>query len=137
MNRSKTIRNEAERTELDDKIDHIMSAEDELIPSSGFLASVMERVQEEAVAPAPIPFPWKRTLPGILAIAGIFGWVGYDLGSTHFASSAVAFCLRGFLRASWLGGAGTGSDAALLAALASPSGPRRAALEPQPVEQRR
>jgi hypothetical protein len=79
MNRSKTIRNEAERTELDDKIDHIMSAEDELIPSSGFLASVMERVQEEAVAPAPIPFPWKRTLPGILAIAGIFGWVGYDL----------------------------------------------------------
>jgi hypothetical protein len=79
MNRSKTIRSEAECVELDGRIDGILAAEDELIPSSGFLASVMERVQEEAAAPAPIPFPWKRTVPGLLAIAGLFGWGGYDL----------------------------------------------------------
>jgi hypothetical protein len=79
MNRSKTIRSEAERAEFDGRIDGILSAEDELIPSSGFLASVMERVQEEAAAPPPIPFPWKRTVPGMLAIAGLFGWGGYYL----------------------------------------------------------
>lgn len=56
----------------------ILAAEEELIPSSGFLASVMERVQEEAHAPAPIPFPWKRAIPGILLAAGVFGWGAYE-----------------------------------------------------------
>ena len=79
MNRSKIIRAEAECAEFDGKIDGILATEDELIPSSGFLASVMERVQEEAAAPAPIPFPWKRTVPGLLAIASLFGWGGYKL----------------------------------------------------------
>jgi len=79
MNQSKTIRSDAECAEFDGKIDGILAAEDELIPSFGFLASVMERVQEEAAAPAPIPFPWKRTVPGILAVASLFGWGGYHL----------------------------------------------------------
>ena len=57
---------------LDAKIEAILAGEEELIPSSGFLDSVMERVQEEAVAPPPIPFPWKRALPGILAVSGVF-----------------------------------------------------------------
>jgi hypothetical protein len=61
-------------TMLDAKIEAILASEEELIPSSGFLASVMESVQEEAVAPPPIPFPWKRALPGILAASGIFAW---------------------------------------------------------------
>lgn len=37
-------------------------------PSSGFAASVMERVREEAAAAAalgPIRFPWRRAVPGI------------------------------------------------------------------------
>ncbi|MGO9776452.1 MAG: hypothetical protein ACLQGT_06205 [Terracidiphilus sp.] len=59
---------------LDAKIEALLAGEEELIPSSGFLGSVMECVQEEAVAPPPIPFPWKRTLPGILAITGVFTW---------------------------------------------------------------
>ena len=58
-------------------IDNILASEEELIPSSGFLASVMERVQDEARAPAPIPFPWKRAVPGILLAAGVFGWGAY------------------------------------------------------------
>ncbi len=60
-------------------IDRILATEEELAPSSGFLASVMERVQEEAAAPPPIPFPWFRALPGILLAAGVLGWGGYEL----------------------------------------------------------
>lgn len=55
-------------------IDRILSSEEPLIPSSGFLASVMESVREEAAAPRPIPFPWKRCIPGCVVVAGAFGW---------------------------------------------------------------
>ena len=61
------------------EIDHILAAEDELVPSSGFLASVMERVQEEAAAPAPIPFPWKIAIPGIILAVGVLGWGIFEL----------------------------------------------------------
>ena len=40
-------------------------------PSSGFAASVMERVREEAAAAAalgPIRFPWRRAVPGICMV---------------------------------------------------------------------
>ena len=66
-------------TMLDAKIEAILASEEELIPSSGFLGSVMERVQEEAVAPPPIPFPWKRAIPGILATSGVFAWGAVEL----------------------------------------------------------
>jgi hypothetical protein len=52
-----------------DEIDHILSREDEILPSSGFAVSVMDAVRREAAAPPPIPFPWKRALPG-LVVAG-------------------------------------------------------------------
>lgn len=55
-------------------IDRILATEEELVPSSGFLASVMERVEQEAALPAPIPFPWKLALPGILLAVGVLGW---------------------------------------------------------------
>lgn len=57
-----------------ERIDEILKTEQELVPSSGFLASVMERVREEAAAPPPIPFPWKRFAPGIVVAAGVLGW---------------------------------------------------------------
>ena len=66
------------------EIDRILSTEDALVPSSGFLASVMERVREEATAPPPIPFPWKRALPGMLLIAGVL-----CVGALQFAQHAV------------------------------------------------
>ena len=69
MNRTKTNPIEATNTE----IDRILATEQPLVPTSGFLASVMERVREEAAAPAPIPFPWKRALPGMVVAAGILG----------------------------------------------------------------
>jgi hypothetical protein len=61
-----------------DPIDRILAADDELIPSSGFLSAVMDRVREEAAAPAPIPFPWKRALPGMLVVAMVFGWIAFQ-----------------------------------------------------------
>jgi hypothetical protein len=62
-----------------DAIDRILSSDGELVPSSGFLASVVDRVREEAAAPPPIPFPWKRALPGMLLAAGVFGWGAFQL----------------------------------------------------------
>jgi hypothetical protein len=47
-------------------LDRILS-EEEILPSSGFTASVMDAVRREAAAPPPIPFPWKRALPGLVA----------------------------------------------------------------------
>ena len=62
----------------EERIDEILGKEEELIPSSGFLSAVMERVREEATAPPPIPFPWKRAVPGFIVAAGVFGWVGVE-----------------------------------------------------------
>ena len=70
-----------------DRIDEILGNEPELVPSSGFAASVMERVREEAAAPAPIPFPWKRAVPGMLVAAGVFGWSAVEL--VRFAGPAL------------------------------------------------
>jgi hypothetical protein len=69
---------------MNDNMDRILGREEELIPSSGFVTAVMERIREEATAPAqihfpPIPFPWKRVVPGIvLACAGL-GWGAVEL----------------------------------------------------------
>jgi hypothetical protein len=55
-------------TELgNDEIDRALTLEDEILPSSGFAVSVMDAVRREAAAPPPIPFPWKRALPGLVA----------------------------------------------------------------------
>jgi hypothetical protein len=61
------------------RMDAILAKEEELIPSSGFLSAVMERVDEAAAAPAPIPFPWKRAVPGMALAAGVFSWGAYEL----------------------------------------------------------
>ena len=50
-----------------DDIDLILSKETEIAPSSGFARAVMDAVHSEASAPPPIPFPWKRALPGFAA----------------------------------------------------------------------
>jgi hypothetical protein len=58
----------------DDTLNRVLASEDELLPSSGFVSAVMERVRDEAVAPLPIPFPWNRVLPGFVLAAGVLGW---------------------------------------------------------------
>jgi hypothetical protein len=69
MNRRSTNplqRQDSEQDELDRSLSRIFdgeTAKDSLLPSSGFTAHVMESVLENAVAPPPLPFPWKRALP--------------------------------------------------------------------------
>jgi hypothetical protein len=75
MKQTRTSHSEAQYNE----IDSILATEDALVPSSGFLTSVMERVHEEAAAPAPIPFPWKRALPGAIVVFGAFGAGVYEM----------------------------------------------------------
>jgi hypothetical protein len=69
---------ELDGPELDaiDRVHDVLSSEDAILPSSGFLLAVMERVQQEAAAPEPIPFPWKRALPGLVLLLGALGWLG-------------------------------------------------------------
>jgi hypothetical protein len=57
----------------DDQMNAALSAEhDQILPSSGFADAVMTAVRAEAAAPAPIPFPWKRAVPGMVGIAAGF-----------------------------------------------------------------
>ena len=60
------------------RAESILASEEPIVPSSGFLAAVMERVKEESAMPAPIPFPWKRALPGAVVAAAILGWGGVE-----------------------------------------------------------
>ena len=73
-------------------IDRILAGEEELIPASGFVASVMERIEEEARVPAPIAFPWRRAVPGMVLAVGVFGWGGYEIaGQARAAASNLVF----------------------------------------------
>jgi hypothetical protein len=68
------------------RIDEILDSEEEIVPSSGFLVGVMQGVREEAAAPAPIPFPWKRALPGFVLVLVVFGWTGVELARLGVAA---------------------------------------------------
>lgn len=65
----------ADDTGIEWALDQVLADEEDLIPSSGFAGAVMERVRDEAIAPRPIPFPWKRALPGIVLAASVLGWL--------------------------------------------------------------
>lgn len=56
----------------DDELDRFLSTEQPIVPSANFARNVMDKVRTEAAAPPPIPFPWKRALPGlVLCVAGL------------------------------------------------------------------
>jgi hypothetical protein len=74
MNRVKVIRSEDEHARIETEIGHILAGEEELMPSSGFAASVMEQVRQEAALPAPLPFPWKRAIPLLVLVSGGIVW---------------------------------------------------------------
>jgi hypothetical protein len=85
MNQSKTIRSRDENAgirgaaRIETEIDNVLAGEEELMPSSGFVASVMERVRQEAALPAPTPFPWLKAVPILLLASGVFGWGAVEL----------------------------------------------------------
>ncbi len=64
-----------ERFNGNDELDRILSRDDRIRPSSGFAVSVMDAVRREAAAPPPIPFPWKRALPGLVVGASALALV--------------------------------------------------------------
>jgi len=93
-------------------IDPILGGEEELVPSSGFLAATMERIREEAATPKPIPFPWLRALPGIVVALVTLGWCGFELVRLGVASSReisftdlhmTAAAVRALEPAGWVG----------------------------------
>jgi hypothetical protein len=49
-------------------LDRVLTAEEEIVPSAGFTQAVMDSVRRETSGPMPIPFPWKRALPGLLLV---------------------------------------------------------------------
>jgi hypothetical protein len=57
----------------DDEIESILAGGDEILPSSGFAASVMEAVHQEVITPPPLAFPWRRAAPGMVALLAAFG----------------------------------------------------------------
>ncbi|MGA8101901.1 MAG: hypothetical protein WB869_07105 [Candidatus Acidiferrales bacterium] len=59
----------------EDELDHILSNQQEIVPSQGFVSAVMDAVRCEAAASSPIPFPWKRALPGLSATGFTLLWV--------------------------------------------------------------
>jgi hypothetical protein len=65
-----------------DELDRVLSrslSEEEIVPSSGFTASVMEAVRREATEPPPIPFPWRRALPGVAAAGLTLVWLFVEI----------------------------------------------------------
>lgn len=63
---------------------------DHILPSSGFAASVMAAIAHETSAPAPIPFPWKRALPGFAAIVVVLALFIAVLVSMFLSAPAAA-----------------------------------------------
>lgn len=60
-----------------DELDRILSADDDIVPASGLVASVMDLVKTEASATPPIPFPWVRlawSLGAVLVFAAWLAW---------------------------------------------------------------
>jgi hypothetical protein len=48
-----------------DDLDNLLGSERPIEPSGAFADSVMRAVREEALAPPPIPFPWRRLILGV------------------------------------------------------------------------
>ena len=74
----------------DDELDRILSEEPDIAPSSGFASSVMDAVRHQALTPPPIPFPWKRALPG-LGAWGIALVLVFTMARSTAASPAPAW----------------------------------------------
>jgi hypothetical protein len=57
---------------------------EQIRPSSGLVLSVMEAIHEQTTVPPPIPFPWKRMLPGaIAAVCALLAFLIWALFQTQ------------------------------------------------------
>ncbi|HYK36657.1 MAG TPA: hypothetical protein VEV40_11885 [Alloacidobacterium sp.] len=80
---------------MEDELDRMLSRQDEIVPSSGFVSSVMDAVRREAAVPDPGPFPplafpWVRALPMFLALAAVIAMlISGFVELIHMPASAV------------------------------------------------
>ena len=105
MNRARTEHSETEHARIEMVMDKILAGEEELLPSSGFVGAVMDRVRQEAAMPAPIPFPWMKVIPLLLLAGGSVLWSVVELVRTGLPGLDLsALGLTGFnqLKQSWL-----------------------------------
>lgn len=72
-----------------DDLDRILYEDHVIVPSSGFAVAVMDAVRRESVVPPPIPFPWKRALPGLFA-GGVALMSIFVAGTATFAQGTTA-----------------------------------------------
>lgn len=84
----------------DNELDIVLSQTEEIIPSSGFSARVMDAVRQEAAIPPPIPFPWRRAMPGLVACVGLVAFLIYRFG--HLFSATPADASSSLPAAQWL-----------------------------------
>jgi len=87
-----------------DEIERLMAAHfaagGQLAPSSGFASSVMHQLHAESAAPPPLPFPWRRAVPGMVALVCMLAGFGifamrrlYAVAASHPAAAASAHAL--------------------------------------------
>jgi hypothetical protein len=109
----------------EEEFDRILSKKQEIIPSPGFVVSVMDAVRREAAALAPIAFPWKRALPGMIAAGLALVWcvvVGVKLltgGNAIEPPPAKLLVLLGLLSETWRAVGASWILLALVSSLAS------------------
>jgi hypothetical protein len=79
-----------------DELDRWLAEDEEIVPSSGFAASVLDAVRIDAAEQRALPFPWRRMLPGLAALAvALLAAVGSVIASgANAASEFVAFPLH-------------------------------------------
>lgn len=68
-------------------VDSILAREENIVPSSGFVESVMQTIQRKPEVPMPLPFPWKRALPGLVALPMILAFVPAIFEQSNFEAS--------------------------------------------------
>ena len=69
-----------------DDLERVLAGEPDIVPSSGFVAAVMDAVTAEATAP-PLPFPWKRAWPFAAGFAALFVWLSLLQLAPHAAAT--------------------------------------------------
>jgi hypothetical protein len=105
MNRARTEHSETEHARIEMVMDKILAGEEELLPSSGFVGAVMDRVRQEAAMPAPIPFPWMKAIPLLLLAGGGIAWGTVEMvraGVTGLSLNALGLTGLSQLKQSWL-----------------------------------
>jgi hypothetical protein len=59
-----------------EELERVLADEPDIVPSSGFVASVMDAVTAEATAP-PLSFPWKRAWPLVAGFVALLLWLAF------------------------------------------------------------